>query len=176
MVNSANFRKIVTLPAENNLSIVENIEPTRETSSTKSALDAFFSNTLSSVHTTDSGILDHHAITLKLEQSLENSSTRNEKFTRKWAKLENRKFVEHLNIILIDKLNVNACNGSEWSSDKSFEKLHEILINTLNESLIKTLPILESTKIGVQKTWIDNYGTTAAAKKVPEKVVSTKPR
>ena len=58
LVNSANFRKIVFLLAGNNLSIVESIEPTRETSSTKSTLDAFFSNTLSSVHTTDSGISD----------------------------------------------------------------------------------------------------------------------
>ena len=42
LVNSANFRKLVTLLAGNNLPIVESIEPTRETSSTKSTLDAFF--------------------------------------------------------------------------------------------------------------------------------------
>ena len=42
LVNSANFRKVVTLLAGKNLSIVESIEPTRETSSTKSTLDAFF--------------------------------------------------------------------------------------------------------------------------------------
>ena len=42
LVNSANFRKIVGLLAENNLSIVENIEPTRKTLSTKFTLDAFF--------------------------------------------------------------------------------------------------------------------------------------
>ena len=42
LVNFANFRKIVTLLTGNNLSIVESIEPTRETSSTKSTLDAFF--------------------------------------------------------------------------------------------------------------------------------------
>ena len=42
LVNGANFQKIVTLLAGKNLSIVENVEPTRETSSTKSTLDAFF--------------------------------------------------------------------------------------------------------------------------------------
>ena len=46
LVNFANFRKIVTLLTGNNLSIVESIEPTRETSSTKSTLDAFFFQTL----------------------------------------------------------------------------------------------------------------------------------
>ena len=120
LVNSANFRKMVTLLAGINLSIVESIEPTRETSSTKSTLDAFFSNTLSSVHPTDSGISDHQTITLTFEQSLESSSNRHEKFTRKWVKLENREFVEDLNNILMDKLKINTCNGSEWSPDKGF--------------------------------------------------------
>ena len=41
-VNSANFRKIVTLLAGNNISIFESIEPTRETLRTKSTLDSFF--------------------------------------------------------------------------------------------------------------------------------------
>ena len=144
LINSANFQKIVTLLAGNNLSIVESIEPTRETSSTKPTFDAFFSNTLSSVHTTDSGNSDHHTVTLTFEQSVENSSKRHEKFKRKWVKLQNRKFV--LNI-LMDKLKTITCNISEWSPDKAFEKLHEILINTLNESL----PIISSTKTGVQK-------------------------
>ena len=150
LVNSANFRKIVTLLAGKNLSIVESIEPTRKTSSMKSTLDAFFSNTLSSVHTTDSGISDQHTVTLTFEQSMENSSNRHEKFTRKRVKLENRKFFEDLNNILMDKLKIITCNGSEWSPDKAFEKLLEILINTLDESL----PIISSTKTGVQKTWI----------------------
>ena len=102
LVNSENFRKIVTLPAGNKLSIVENIEPTRETSSAKSTLHAFFSSTLSSVHTTDSGISDHHTVTLTLVQSLEHSSNGHEKFSRKTTKLENGKFVEDLNNILMD--------------------------------------------------------------------------
>ena len=67
LVNNTNFRKLVTLMAGNNLSIVENIEPTRESSSTKSTLDAFFSNTLSFVHTNDSGISDLHTVTLTFE-------------------------------------------------------------------------------------------------------------
>ena len=113
LVKSTNFRKIVTLLAGNNLSIVENIKPTRETSSTKSTLDAFLSKTLSSVHTTDSGISDHHTVTLTFEQFPENSSNRHKKFTRKWPKLENRNFVEDLNNILMDKLKVNNCRGSE---------------------------------------------------------------
>ena len=120
MVNSANFRKRVTLLAGKNLSIVESIESTRETSSTKSTLDAFLSNTLPSVHTTDSGISDHHTVTLTFEQSLQNSSNRHEKFTRVWVKLENRKFVEDLNNIVMDKLKIITCNGSEWSPDKAF--------------------------------------------------------
>ena len=160
LVNSANFRKIVTLLAGNNL-IVESIEATRETSSTKSTLDAFFSNTLSFVHTTDYGISDHHTVTLTFEQSLENSSNRHEKFTRKWVKLENQKFVDDLNNIVMDKLKIITCNGIEWSPDEAFEKLHEILINTLDQSL----PIISSTKTGVQKTWIDNQVKNAAAKK-----------
>ena len=114
IVKGTNFRKIVTLMAGNNLSIVENNKPTRETSSTKSTLDPFFSNTLSSVHTTDSGISDHHPVTVTFEQSLENSSNRHEKFTRKWAKLENRKFVENLNNVLVEKLREITCKGSEW--------------------------------------------------------------
>ena len=107
----------------------------------------FFSNTLSSFHTTDSGISDHHTVTQTFEQSLENSSNRHEKFTRKWVKLENRKLVEDLNNILMDKLKIITCNGSERSPDMAFEKLHEILINTLYESL----PIISSIKTGVQK-------------------------
>ena len=138
--------------AENNLSIVESIETTRETSSTKSKLNAFFSNALSSVHTTDSGISDHHTVTLTIEQSLENSSNRHEKFTRKWVKLENRNFVEDLNNIFMNKSKLITCNGSEWSPDKALEKLQEIFINTLDESL----PILGSAKTGVQKTRIVN--------------------
>ena len=106
-----------------------------------------FFNTLSSVHTADSGISDHHTVTLTFEQYLENSSNRHEKLTRKWVKLENRKFVEDLNNILMDKLKTITCNGSEWFPDKAFEKLNEILINTLDESL----PIISSTKTGVQK-------------------------
>ena len=47
------------------------------------------------------------------------------------------------------------------SPDKALEKLHEILIKTLEESL----PIISSTKTGVQKTWIDNQMKNAAAKK-----------
>ena len=50
LVNSANFRKKVTLLSGNNLSIVESIEPTRETSSTNLTLDAFFSNTVFCPH------------------------------------------------------------------------------------------------------------------------------
>ena len=160
LVNSANFRKKVTLLAGKNLSIVESIESTRDTSSPKSTLDAFFSNTLSFVHTTDSVISDHHTVTLTFEQSLENSSNRHKKFTRKWVKLENRKFVEDLNNILMDKLKIISCNGSEWSPDKAFEKLHELLISTLDE----TLPIIISAKTGVQITWIDNQVKNAAAK------------
>ena len=88
LVNSAKFRKIVTLLARNNLSVVDNLETIRETSSsTKSTVDAFFSNTSSSVHTTDSGISDHHTVTLTFEQSLEHSSNGHQRFTRKWAKL-----------------------------------------------------------------------------------------
>ena len=121
----------------------------------------FFSNTLSSVDTTDSGISDHHTVTQTFEQSLENSSNRHEKYTRKWPKLENRKFVEDLNNILMEKLKVINCKGSEGSPDKAFEKLHEILIITLDENL----PILSSTKTGEQKTWIDNQVKSAAAKK-----------
>ena len=62
-------------------------------------------------------------------------------------------------------------NG-EWSPDKAFEKLHEILNNFLDENL----PTLESTKTGVQKTWIDNQMKGAAAKKIHENIVSPKPR
>ena len=127
---------------------------------------------MSSVHTTDSGISDHHIVTLTLEQSLENSSNRHEKFTRKWVKLENHKFVEDLNNILMGKLKVITCNGSEWSPDEAPETLHEILINTLGESLLK----IDSTTTAVQNTWIDNQVKSAAAKKVLEKIVSTKPR
>ena len=72
----------------------------------------------------------------------------------------------------MDKLKIITCNGSEWSHDKAFEKLHEILINTLDESL----PIISSTKTRVQETWIDNQVKNAAAKKVPKKIVFTKPR
>ena len=61
----------------------------------------------------------------------------------------------------MDKLKVIACNGSEWSPDKASEKLHEILINTLDESL----PIFDSTKTGVQTKWIDNQVKIAAATK-----------
>ena len=43
----------------------------------------------------------------------------------------------------------------------AFEKLHEILISTLDESL----PIISLAKTGVQKTWIDNQVKNAAAKK-----------
>ena len=82
LVNSANFQKTFILLAGNNLSVVENIEAARETSSTKSTLDAFFSKILSSVYYTDSGISDHHTATLTLEQSLENSSNRLKKFTK----------------------------------------------------------------------------------------------
>ena len=158
---SANSWKIVILLAGNNLSIDENVEPTRKTLSTKSTLDAFCSNTQSSVHTTVSGLSDHHTVTLTFEQSLENSSNRNEKITKKWVNLKNRKFVEELNNILIDELKVITCNGSEWSPDKALEKLHEILINTLDESL----PILGSAKTGMQKTWIGNQVKNTAAKK-----------
>ena len=70
------------------------------------------------------------------------------------------------------KLKVINCKGSEWSPDKAFEKLHEILDKALDENL----PILYSTKTGVQKTCIDNQVKNAAAKKVPEKIVSPKPR
>ena len=122
----------------------------------------FFSNTLSSVHTIYSGISDHRTVTLTFEQSLENSSNRHEKFLRKWVKLENRKFVEDLNNILMDKLKIITCNGSEWSPDKAFEKLHEILINILDEFL----PIISSTKTGVQRIWIDNQVKNAVAKKI----------
>ena len=64
----------------------------------------FFSNTLSSFHTTDSGISDQRTVTLTFEQSLKKSSNEHEKFTRKWAKLENRKNGGDLNNILLDKL------------------------------------------------------------------------
>ena len=141
LVNSANFRKIVTLLAGNNLSIVENVESTRETSSKKSRLDAFFSNSSSSVHTTESGISDHHTVTLALEQPLENSVNSREKITRKWDKLENSTFVEDLNKILIEKLKVITCNGSEWSPEMAFEKPFEIMTNNPDESL----PIFDST-------------------------------
>ena len=94
-----------------------------------------FFQTLSSVHTTDCGISDNQTLTLTFEQSLENSSNRREKFIRKLVKLENPKFVEDLNNILMDKLKIITCNGSEWPADKAFEKLHEILISTLDESL-----------------------------------------
>ena len=95
-----------TLLAGNNLPIVESIEPTRKTSSTKSTLGKIFSNTLSSVHTNDSGISDHLTVTLIFEQSRENSPNRHEKFARKWVKLENRKFVGDFNNILIEKLKI----------------------------------------------------------------------
>ena len=62
----------------------------------------------------------------------------------------------------MDQLKVVTCNGSECSPDKAFEKLHEILINTLDE----ILPIISPTKTGVQKTWIDNEVKNAAAKKI----------
>ena len=126
LINSTNFRKTVTLLAGNNLSLVENIKPTQETSSTKSTLClAFcFKHFVFCPHSTDSGISDHHTVTLTFEQSRENSSNSHEIFTRKWAKLENRKFVEDLNNILMDKLKVITCKGSEWSPEKAFEKLH----------------------------------------------------
>ena len=60
LVKCANFGKIVTLLAGNNLFVVENIKPTRETSSTISTQHAFISNTLFSVHATVSSISDHH--------------------------------------------------------------------------------------------------------------------
>ena len=72
----------------------------------------------------------------------------------------------------MDRLNVIIWNGNEWSPDKAFEKLHENLTNTLDEGL----PILDSAKTGVQKTWIDNQMKNTAAKKIPKKIVSTKPR
>ena len=45
--------------------------------------------------------------------------------------------------------------------DKAFEKLHEILIKILDESL----PILDSARTGVQMTWIGNQVKSTAAKK-----------
>ena len=161
MVNSANFSELVNLLAGINLSTVENNEPTRETSSTKSKLDAFFSNTLSSLHTTDSGISDQHLVTLTFEQSAKKSSNEHKKFTRKWAKLENRKNGEDLNNIMLDKLKKLNCNGSEWSPDKASEKLDEILINTLDVSL----PKLDLAKTGVQKTQKNDQMKIAVAKK-----------
>ena len=59
--------------------------------------------------------------------------------------MENSKFAENLNNILWDKLKI-ADNGSEWSPDKAFRKLHEILINTLYESL----PLLDSARTCTQ--------------------------
>ena len=112
-----------------------------------------------------------HTVTLTFEQSLESLSNKHEKFTRKWVKLENRKFVEDLNDNLLDQLKIITCNGSEWSPAKAFEKLQGILINTLDESL----PIISSTKTGLQKTWIDNQVKNALAKKVPKNSVFIKP-
>ena len=116
---------------------------------------------MSSFHTTDSGISDQHTVTLTFEQSLIKLSNEHEKFTRKWAKLENRKNGEDLNNILLDKLKKTTCNGSEWSPDKAFEKLHEILINTLDVSL----PKLDLARTGVQKTQKNNQMKIALAKK-----------
>ena len=149
MVNSANFSELVNLPPGINLSTVENIEPTRETSSTKSKLDAFFSNNLSSFQTTDSGISDQHTVTLTFEQSLKKSSNEHKQYTKKWAKLENRKNGEDLNNILLDKfqkkLPATVVHGPLI---KVFEKLHEIVINILDLSL----PNLDLARTGVQKT------------------------
>ena len=46
------------------------------------------------------------------------------------------------------KLKVITDNSSEWSLDKAFETLHEIVNDTLDENL----PILDSARIGAQKT------------------------
>ena len=67
----------------------------------------------------------------------------------------------------MNKSKLITCNGSEWSPDKAFEKLQEIFINTLDESL----PILGSAKTGVQKTRIDNQVKNAAAKNSEENSV-----
>ena len=55
--------------------------------------------------------------------------------------------------------------------DKAFEKLHEILIKILDESL----PILDSARTGVQKTWIGNQAKSAAAKKCIRKMCLQNP-
>ena len=47
-------------------------------------------STLSSVHTTNSTLSDHHTKTLTNEQSPENSSKGHEKFTKKMAQIRKR--------------------------------------------------------------------------------------
>ena len=159
-MNSANFRKIITLLAGNNFSIVENNEPTQKNLEHKINPGCGFFQ-LSSVYTIDSGISDHHTLTLTFEQSLENSSHGHQNFTRKWAKLENRKFVEDLNNILMDKLKVFTYKVCEWSPDTAFEKLHEIFVDVLDE----ILPMLDSGGTGAQ---------TLRQKNIPKKIGSTK--
>ena len=61
----------------------------------------------------------------------------------------------------MDNLITITDNGSEWSPDKAFKKLHKILIDMLDE----ILPKLDSAKTGVQKMWIDNHVKNSAATK-----------
>ena len=130
--------------------------PTRQTSTSGSCIDLFFSNEPCSVTVNKTDISDHFTVSLSLN-SIVSYSTELPVHNRQWAKLSHPKVVESMKLFLRTSMNGNR---KKRTIDAEISTLHEILINNLDENL--PLRIVKPHK---KPSWIDNEVKKEATRK-----------
>ena len=113
----------------NNLDIPK-LTPTRETASSKSCLDVFFSHIPLKITLDQSDISDHHTVLATLNTNFKVSCKESNTFSRKWKALENENVLKEA---------------------QEISELHSSLMITLD----KFCPMKE-VKPSERKNWIDN--------------------
>ena len=159
LIKSKNSTKLRNLLLGSNLNLYGRPEGTRETKTSKSMIDCFFSNFHTITKVQKTSITDHYTVTCDLNYNENIIEKEIAPKRRCWEKLKDPKFIAVFSQELLQKLIPFKEKITTNSPNDNFKILHKMLIDLLDEKL----PY--KTKITNAKTWIDNQVKNAANKK-----------
>ena len=129
--NGIKRKRLRNLMNGNNLDIPKLLTPTRETVSSNSYLDIFFSNIPLKIKVDQSDVSDHHTVLAAFNTSFNDNCKESNTFTRNWKALENENVLKEAQFFLGEKLK-SLCSPMK-TIDKQISELHSSLMITLDK-------------------------------------------
>ena len=156
---SKRLSELINILNRNDLFLQNGNQATRETKTSKTCIDLFFSNVKKPLTIFKTSVTDHYGVILNTTSQ----TCKKEPFitkTRPWYKLESESFLKELNESLYENLLEVETKISQFNCDELFLLLNEKLRNNIESFLPEKTSNRKSSK-----HWVDNELKNAASKK-----------